>query len=141
MAVQEALKSTLDLGDNSGFVRDNRIDDQSSVTSMLIFDIFGGEILKTHKRKGWHFYNRINGERLDFTGSVKDKSSIRNKFEDLPSTPDETHNYFVQEDYSTLFIRFIRAFEEAVGLDKYRYRITRPESFIEVDAEVTLFRV
>jgi len=85
-----------------------------------IHDIFGGEILKTHKKKGWHFYNRINGERIDFTRSEMGKSSEDNRFEDIPSTPDETYNYFQEEDYSTYFMRFVRAFEEAVGLDKYQ---------------------
>jgi hypothetical protein len=124
MVVQEALKRTWNLDNNPGLTPDSPADDQSSVTSLLIFDIFGGEILKTHKKKGWHFYNRINGERIDFTRSERGKSSKDNRFEDLPSTPDETHNYFVQEDYPTLFTRFIRAFEEAVGLDKYRHGLT-----------------
>jgi hypothetical protein len=97
-------------------------DDQSSVTSRLIYDVFGGEILKTRKKKGWHFYNRINGERIDFTGSEFVKSSGDNCLKELPSTPDETFDYFAQEDYSTLFIRFIRLFEEAVGLKKYNSR-------------------
>jgi hypothetical protein len=48
------------------------------------------------------------------------KSSEDNRFEDIPSTPDETYNYFQEEDYSTYFMRFVRAFEEAVGLDKYQ---------------------
>jgi hypothetical protein len=36
------------------------------LTSLLIHDIFGGEILKTHKKKGWHYYNLIDGDRIDF---------------------------------------------------------------------------
>ena len=71
-------------------------------------------------KKGWHFYNRINGERIDFTRSEKSKSTEDNRFEDIPSTPDETYNYFEQEEYSTFFVRFVRAFEEAIGLEKYR---------------------
>ena len=51
------------------------------------------------------------------------KRTKRPHFEDLPSNPDETHNYFIQEDYLSLFNRFIRAFEEAVGLDKQRHGI------------------
>src|ERR1035437_7277495 len=88
--------------------------------SLLIHDIFGGEILKTHTKKYWHFYNRIDGERVDFTSSKNGKSTIANSFEDIPSTPDETHDYFDQVDYSTFLMRFVRAFEETVGLDKYR---------------------
>ena len=118
--VQEALKRTWTLDNNPGRKSDNYANDQDSVISLLIHDIFGGEILKTHKKKGWHFYNRINGERMDFTISEMDKFSGDNRFEDIPSTPDETYNYFQEDDYSTYFTRFIRVFEEAVGLEKYQ---------------------
>jgi hypothetical protein len=86
---------------------------QDSLISLLIHDIFGGEILKTHSRKKWHYYNRIDGERVDFTGNGE-------SFEDIPATPDETYDYIDQADYSTFFMRFVRAFEETVGLDNYR---------------------
>lgn len=120
MVVQEALKRTWALNGNSGWILGKPENGQDCVTSQLIYDFFGGEILKTHIRKGWHFYNRINGERIDFTRSEKSKSPDNIRFEDLPSTPDETYNYFDQEDYSTFLVSFIRAFEEAVGLKKYQ---------------------
>lgn len=110
MVVHEALRNSR--------TPEVRTDDQDGLISLLIHDIFGGEILKTHKKRGWHFYNRINGERIDFTSSEFGKFSVDNRFEDLPSTPDETYNYFEQEDYASLFMRFIWAFEEAVGLEK-----------------------
>lgn len=120
MVVQEALKHSLTLDNNPGWIPENPVYDQSSAASLLIHDIFGGEILKTHKKKGWHFYNRIDGERIDFMRTEMGKSSEENCFEDLLSTPDETYNYFEQEEYATFFMRFIWAFEEAVGLDKYQ---------------------
>jgi hypothetical protein len=95
--------------------------------SLLIHDIFGGEILKTHARKGWHFYNKIDGERIDFTSVDTGKATEEYSFEDIPSTRDETNKDFEQVDYSTLFMRFVRAFEETVGLDKY-YMNIMPES-------------
>jgi hypothetical protein len=91
---------------------------QDTLISLLIHDVFGGEILKTHKKKDWHFYNRIDGERVDFTS---DKTNV---FEDIPTTPDETYDYVDQIDYSTFFMRFVRAFEETVGLEKYRPGLT-----------------
>jgi len=120
--VQEALRKSriLDEGEkelNSKKFK-NGLDRE---ISLLIYDIFGGEILKTHIRRGWHFYNKINGERIDFITSETGKVSEENYFEDIPSTRDETNKYFEQVDYSTLFLRFVRAFEETVGLDKYRY--------------------
>lgn len=97
--------------------------EQASLISLLIHDIFGGEILKTRIKKGWHFYNRIEGNRVDFTNSVLNTSSDEIKFEDIPATPDETYCYFEDAEYSTFLMRFVRAFEDAVGLDKYRPRL------------------
>jgi hypothetical protein len=107
--IYEALKSSL-----------TPYREQDSIISLLIHDVFGGEILKTHKRKKWHFYNRIDGERVDFT--LKRKSAGIDIFEDIPSTPEET--YVDQVDYSTFLTRFVRAFEETVGLEKYRSGLT-----------------
>jgi hypothetical protein len=118
--VQEALKQTWAF-DNTPALTPGKVPaGQSTITSMLIHDIFGGEILKTHKKKGWHFYNLIEGERVDFAISEMGNSLGKKQFEDISSTPDETHNYFVQEDYITFFMRFVMAFEEAVGLKKYQ---------------------
>jgi hypothetical protein len=95
-------------------------DYKDSLISVLIHDIFGGEILKTKRRKGWHFYNRIDGRRLDFTTHGKSIYCSKNRFEDIPATPDETFNHIDQEDYSSFLIRFVRLFEETVGLERYQ---------------------
>ena len=120
--VQTALKRVWGLDNNPGITPDNSSDNDSSVISRLIYDIFGGEILKTHNKRGWHFYNRINGERIDFAKSKMNKSSQDYHFEDIPSNTDEIHDYLEQEQYSPFFMRFIREFEETVGLEKYRPR-------------------
>ncbi len=91
---------------------------QDGIISLLIHDVFGGEILKTHKKKQWHYYNRVDGERVDF--SEKEKTEGLKLFEDIPATPDETYGYIDQIDYSTFFMRFIRVFEETVGLENYK---------------------
>lgn len=118
--VKKALMQTLDQDKISDLNPVNHEDPRSCETSMLIFDIFGGEILKTHYKNGWHFYNRVNGRHIDFTRSVTGKSSGTNRFEDIPSSPDEILHYFEKEDYLTFFMRFVRAFEETVGLKEYR---------------------
>jgi len=118
--VQQALKQAWKSVDSLGFTRGNQTDSRSGIISQLIYDIFGGEILKTHEKRGWHFYNRIEGERIDFTISEMSKFSIYNNAEDILSTPEEVHNYFEQENYLTFYMRFINAFEEIVGLKKYR---------------------
>lgn len=42
---------------------------QCNVTALLLNELFGGEILKTRLPEGDHFYNRIEGERVDLTDS------------------------------------------------------------------------
>lgn len=115
--VREALNESLALENNPKTgPPESQPEGQDTFISLLIHDIFGGEILKTRKNRGWHFYNRVDGERVDFSNT----DASNEKFEDIPTTPDETYNYVVKEDYTTFFMRFIRAFEEIVGLDKYR---------------------
>ena len=118
--VEEALKRSWTLDNIPGLDPCMPAEDQSSVISQLIFDIFGGEILKTPKKKGWHFYNRIDGERIDFTRSDVGTHHLDFHSEDLPSTPDETSDYFEQEDYSSFFMRFVWALEEAAGVGKFK---------------------
>jgi hypothetical protein len=121
--VSEALKNCLSY-DSSWNAKEVHDLEQTSIISLLIHDIFGGEILKTHKNKGWHFYNRVEGKRIDFTGSDIITSSEDIQFEDIPSSPDETYCYFEDEEYSNFLMRFIWAFEEAVGLDNYKPGLT-----------------
>ena len=114
--IQAALNKALAQDPSKGRALKNKEHHQDSITSLLVYDIFGGEILKTHQENEWYFYNRINGERLDFTGSGSTKATANKFFEDLPSNPDETHYYFPEEDYSGLYMKFIHAYEAVVGL-------------------------
>jgi hypothetical protein len=95
------------------------LNDLSSLTSILVYNIFGGEILKKHHKNGWHFYNRIDGVRIDFTEPEVNNACENNYIVDLPSSSEETYEYFEQEDYSIFYMEFILAFEEEVGLGEY----------------------
>ena len=118
--VQTALKRTWGLNKNPELIPVNPAVNKSSLISQLIFDIFGGEILKTHNKRSWHFYNRINGERIDFSTSEKRRLSYGNHFEDIPASIDEINNYFEQEQYSPFYMRFVREFEETLGLENFK---------------------
>ncbi|MBE0664095.1 MAG: hypothetical protein IH597_16690 [Bacteroidales bacterium] len=118
--VLEALTRSNVFENNGGTHNGNPALDQSSLISRLIHDIFGGEIRKTLNGKNWHFYNRLNGENIDFAASEARNLSRENHLNDVPSTTDETQKYFEQEDYFTFYQRFVRAFEESVNLDKIR---------------------
>ncbi|MFC2080086.1 hypothetical protein ACFLRQ_01285 [Bacteroidota bacterium] len=117
--IQKALRGAWAMEESPSWKPDNPAMGQSSLISQLICDIFGGEILKTRRKKNWHFYNRIEGENIDITKSEKDKFFEDKGFEDLPSSPDETHHYFAQEDYFVFLRRFTRAFEYAVRPEQY----------------------
>jgi len=120
--VEKALKLTWESDDYSGYSANKPADYQSSMTSRLIYDVFGGKILKISNKNSWHFYNRIDGEPVDFTISEMDNYFPYDNLEGQPATPEETRNYFSQEDYLAFYMRFINSFEEIVGLKKYRHR-------------------
>lgn len=40
---------------------------QCGVTSLVMQERYGGDILKTDIEGSWHYYNRIGGRRIDFT--------------------------------------------------------------------------
>jgi len=124
IVVQEALLSSWAPENSLDLTPINRGHFQDSINSHLIHDIFGGEILKSRKKNGWHFYNRIDGERIDFTCyDMNSKLNICYR-EEIQSTPEEAHGYFEEEDYTAFLMRFISAFEETVGLDKSRFGYT-----------------
>ncbi len=114
--IQNALSSTWEIDDNPIWNSGNHLNGQSSLTSYLIYDIFGGEILKKRKDKGWHFFNMIGGRYVDFTTPEIDKASDINLNEILISSPKEIDKYFEKEDYSSFYLEFVIAFEQLVGL-------------------------
>jgi hypothetical protein len=65
--VQKALKRTWDLDNMPGLNHTGISNGQASMVSKLIYDIFGGEILKTPGKKGWHFYNRVEGANRSYS--------------------------------------------------------------------------
>ena len=48
---------------------ENPASGQCNVTAAVIQDVFGGEIQRTRVEDIWHYYNRIDGRRIDFTDS------------------------------------------------------------------------
>ena len=92
---------------------------QCAQTAIVIFEKFGGEILKT---KGWprdggnwrHFYNRIDGVRYDFTAEqfseIPDyKHDI--EYEDIVSSVNEAETETDQNQIAALR----NAFNEAIN--------------------------
>ena len=65
---------------------DNPASGQCGVTSLVVQDVFGGQILKTPLQQGLHFYNLIDGHRFDFTS---DQFADPIDYQDLPSDREE----------------------------------------------------
>ena len=118
--VYKVIKRSLKSEKPQGIRKRNPAEGKDGVVSLLIHDIFGGEILKTKMKSRWHFYNRIDGKRLDFTIKDQANSSGEYYFEDIPCSPSETYSYVEKEEYSSFLMRFIMVFEEAVGLKHHR---------------------
>jgi hypothetical protein len=78
---------------------ENPASGQCGVTALIVQDQFGGEIIKTDVDGAWHFYNLIDGKRVDFTMSQFD-SPIG--YDDLPSGRAEALGDCSQEQYELL---------------------------------------
>jgi oligoendopeptidase F len=68
-AMKKALFSAWSIETSSKWTADNPARGQCGVTALVVQDRLGGEILKTKVSEGWHFYNRMNGQRYDLTAS------------------------------------------------------------------------
>jgi hypothetical protein len=76
---------------------------QCSVTSLVLQDHFGGEILRTPTAAGWHYYNRIDGLRLDLTA---DQFSNPLEYRDAPASRDDALADTTPAQYHELARRF-----------------------------------
>ncbi|SCB07251.1 hypothetical protein GA0061098_10015 [Bradyrhizobium shewense] len=81
-AVQSALLKAWSRSTASQWTADNPAAGQCNVTSLLVHELFGGDLLKTPLPAGDHFYNRIEGKRYDFTASQFDRPIA---YADLPA--------------------------------------------------------
>jgi hypothetical protein len=70
-------------GGSTGWSQDNPAKNHCSITSLIVQDYFGGDILTTKTAGGTHFYNAIDGKRWDLTVSQFAEPIC---FEDNPST-------------------------------------------------------
>ncbi|QPF89267.1 YunG family protein [Bradyrhizobium commune] len=74
--VQRALRKAWSLSTASQWTSENPAAGQCNVTSLLVHELFGGELLKTPLPAGDHFYNRIGDRSYDFTVSQFDQPIV-----------------------------------------------------------------
>lgn len=67
--VRTALMRAWSLDTAVQWTAENPASGQCNVTAAVIYDLFGGEILRTRLPSVWHYYNRIAGVRVDLTDS------------------------------------------------------------------------
>ncbi len=82
---------------------------QCGVTTLVINDHFGGEILKTSVGEIWHFYNRIEGRRVDFTAEQFRRPV---GYLDIESSREEVLAHVTDEQYRELARNFAEAVEK-----------------------------
>jgi hypothetical protein len=95
----QQLRRSWSIETSSRWQPGNPASGQCGVTALVVHDKFGGEILKTDVNGAWHFYNRIDGRRVDFTMSQFD-SPIG--YDDVPSGRDEALGDCALQQYELL---------------------------------------
>ncbi len=73
-----------------------------SVTSLVVQDHFGGELLKTRTSGGTHFYNSIDGRKWDLTVS---QFAEPVPYDDTPATREEALADTSAQKYALLIAR------------------------------------
>jgi len=80
----------------------NAAQNHCSVTSLIVQDYFGGQILATQTSGGKHFYNLIDGRKWDLTVS---QFSEPVPYDDTPSNREEALSDTSQQKYELLTSR------------------------------------
>lgn len=105
-AVLSALERSWSEASARQWQADNPALGQCNVTALLIHDLYGGDILKTPLPAGDHFYNLIDGERVDCTASQFGRPI---DYADLRSRRDEASGGVTDGEYAALKSAFLQA--------------------------------
>ena len=104
-AIQGTLRKSWSLATSSKWTMQNPAAGQCNVTSLLIHELFGGDLLKTPLLQGDHFYNRIGGVRHDFTESQFDQPI---PYSDIPTDRAEAERGTTSTQLAALRAAFTR---------------------------------
>ncbi|WP_434051870.1 MAG: hypothetical protein RDA78_21755 [Roseibium sp.] len=95
----QALEKSWSNESSTLWTADNPAAGQCGVTALVASDELGADILKTRYGSIWHFYNRINGKRHDFTESQFGQTI---EYDDIPSSRDEAFGDTNERQYAYL---------------------------------------
>lgn len=96
--IESLLKKCWSKESSTLYTPQNPAKGQCGVTSLVIQDIFGGEIVKTETIEGWHYYNRFEDKYIDFTESQFERrviyvNHLSNREEAMQDTNQEQYSY------------------------------------------------
>lgn len=97
--LQRVLEKAWSLRSSSMWTPENPARGQCGVTALVVNDLLGGDILKTHLPDGVHFYNRLSGQRYDFTAAQFSEPVV---YEDMLSSREEAFRDTNAEQYASL---------------------------------------
>ena len=83
---RRVLRRSWSLETSPQWLPENPARGQCSVTALVVWDRFGGEILKTSVGNDWHFYNRVAGTVYDLTA---EQFAVPPAYLDILSSRDE----------------------------------------------------
>ena len=83
---------------------------QCNVTSVVVYERFGGAILKTPLPDGDHFYNWIDGRRMDFTAAQFDAPIA---YADIPASSDQAASGANPSELNALRAAFLANLDSA----------------------------
>jgi hypothetical protein len=78
---------------------DNPAAGQCNVTSIVLQELAGGEILKTRIGEDWHFDNRVGADRLDLTAGQFTEPVA---YDDVPTTAQEAFDGVTVNEYQAM---------------------------------------
>jgi mannose-6-phosphate isomerase-like protein (cupin superfamily) len=99
MDLENSLLKCWSIKTSSKWTIENPYKGQCSVTSIVMNDLLGGKILKTKVDDQWHYYNLINGQRLDYTSKQFDYNL---NYQDIDSSWDEAYSDTTEFQYKEL---------------------------------------
>jgi hypothetical protein len=108
--VARALRNSWSLASARQWTSENPAAGQCNATALLVNELFGGELLKTPLPEGDHFYNRIDGQRYDFTDSQFDQPIT---YSDLPATRPDAGRGATEVELAALRSAFQSAFDSS----------------------------
>jgi pyrroloquinoline quinone (PQQ) biosynthesis protein C len=84
---------------SSKWTSQNPYKGQCGLTALVVYELFGGQILKTRINNQWHYYNFINAKRYDFT---KKQFDFEPFYSDILSNCEEAFTDTNEEQYTEL---------------------------------------